>query len=88
MPQRYVADDRIGRPCGYLPRRGRAPGGPWKASAAASTLTDLARASVRPAGTPAEFAEAARHLYEKHGFDCHEGRGSGPLALSYEFALD
>lgn len=26
----------------------------------------------------------ARALYEKFGFDCHEGRGSGPLALYYE----
>lgn len=27
---------------------------------------------------------AARALYERFGFDCHEGRGSGPLALYYE----
>lgn len=27
---------------------------------------------------------SARALYEKFGFDCHEGRGSGPLALYYE----
>ncbi len=30
---------------------------------------------------------AARHLYEKRGFDCHEGRGSGPLAVYYELDL-
>lgn len=28
--------------------------------------------------------EAARHLYEDFGFDCHEGRGDGPLAIYYE----
>ncbi len=27
---------------------------------------------------------AARALYESEGFDCHEGKGSGPLALFYE----
>lgn len=27
---------------------------------------------------------SARALYEKFGFDCHEGRGSGPLAVYYE----
>lgn len=27
---------------------------------------------------------SARALYEKFGFDCHEGRGSGPLTLYYE----
>lgn len=27
---------------------------------------------------------SARAIYEKFGFDCHEGRGSGPLALYYE----
>jgi ribosomal protein S18 acetylase RimI-like enzyme len=26
-------------------------------------------------------------LYEKFGFDCHEGRGSGPLAVYYEKEL-
>jgi ribosomal protein S18 acetylase RimI-like enzyme len=31
---------------------------------------------------------AARHVYEKRGFDCHEGRGSGPLAVYYELELD
>lgn len=31
-----------------------------------------------------EDDEAARHLYESLGFDCHEGRGSGPLAVYYE----
>ena len=30
---------------------------------------------------------AAVALYESEGFDCHEGRGSGPLALFYERAL-
>jgi len=34
-----------------------------------------------------ESDEAARHVYEKRGFDCHEGRGSGPLALYYELDL-
>lgn len=27
---------------------------------------------------------SARAIYEKFGFDCHEGRGSGPLAIYYE----
>jgi GNAT superfamily N-acetyltransferase len=27
---------------------------------------------------------SAMALYEKFGFDCHEGRGSGPLAIYYE----
>ncbi|MEO7269201.1 MAG: GNAT family N-acetyltransferase [Knoellia sp.] len=31
-----------------------------------------------------EDDEAARHLYESFGFDCHEGRGEGPLAIYYE----
>ena len=31
-----------------------------------------------------EDDEAARHLYESLGFDCHEGRGEGPLAIYYE----
>lgn len=31
-----------------------------------------------------EDDEAARHLYEDLGFDCHEGRGTGPLAIYYE----
>jgi len=30
---------------------------------------------------------AARALYESEGFDCHEGKGSGPLALYYEREL-
>ena len=30
---------------------------------------------------------AAMALYESEGFDCHEGRGSGPLALFYEREL-
>jgi GNAT superfamily N-acetyltransferase len=34
-----------------------------------------------------EDDEAARHIYEKRGFDCHEGRGSGPRALYYELDL-
>lgn len=34
-----------------------------------------------------EDDEAARHLYESCGFDCHEGRGEGPLAIYYERAL-
>lgn len=31
-----------------------------------------------------EDDEAARHLYEAFDFDCHEGRGEGPLAIYYE----
>lgn len=34
-----------------------------------------------------EDDEAARHLYESLGFDCHEGRGSGPMAIYYEKQL-
>lgn len=34
-----------------------------------------------------EDDEAARHVYEKRGFDCHEGRGAGPRALYYELEL-
>ena len=34
-----------------------------------------------------EDDEAARHLYESFGFDCHEGRGAGPLAIYYERVL-
>lgn len=34
-----------------------------------------------------EDDEAARHLYEDFGFDCHEGRGEGPLAIYYELDL-
>jgi ribosomal protein S18 acetylase RimI-like enzyme len=30
---------------------------------------------------------AACRLYESLGFDCHEGRGGGPLALYYELTL-
>lgn len=32
--------------------------------------------------------EAARRLYERRGFDCHEGRGEGPTSLYYELDLD
>jgi GNAT superfamily N-acetyltransferase len=35
-----------------------------------------------------EDDEAARHVYEKRGFDCHEGQGKGPKALYYELELD
>lgn len=35
-----------------------------------------------------EDDEAARHVYEKRGFDCHEGNGEGPKALYYELELD
>lgn len=34
-----------------------------------------------------EADHAARHVYEKRGFDCHEGRGRGPTALYYELNL-
>ncbi len=34
-----------------------------------------------------EDDEVARILYESEGFDCHEGRGSGPLSLFYEREL-
>jgi len=30
---------------------------------------------------------AARRVYEKRGFDCHEGRGEGPQSLYYELDL-
>ncbi len=32
--------------------------------------------------------EGARRLYERRGFDCHEGRGAGPTSLYYELNLD
>lgn len=32
--------------------------------------------------------EGARRLYERRGFDCHEGRGEGPTSLYYELDLD
>ncbi|QII03995.1 GNAT family N-acetyltransferase [Rhodococcoides fascians A25f] len=35
-----------------------------------------------------EDDEAARHVYEKRGFDCHEGHGEGPKALYYELELE
>lgn len=50
---------------------------------------DLARAegaAHMDLGT-SEDDTAARALYESEGFDCHEGRGSGPLALYYERKL-
>ncbi len=31
--------------------------------------------------------EAARRVYERRGFDCHEGRGEGPTSLYYELDL-
>lgn len=31
--------------------------------------------------------ESAIALYEKFGFDCHEGKGKGPLSLYYELDL-
>ncbi len=37
--------------------------------------------------TTTEADEAARHVYEKRGFDCHEGRGSGARSLYYELDL-
>jgi len=50
---------------------------------------DVARAegaSHMDLGT-SEDDEAARALYESEGFDCHEGKGSGPLSLFYEREL-
>ena len=50
---------------------------------------DVARASgatYMDLGT-SEADTAARALYESEGFDCHEGKGSGPLALYYEREL-
>lgn len=52
-------------------------------------LTDvLDHCRARGAGyvdlNTSEDDEAARHLYEDLGFDCHEGRGEGPLAIYYE----
>jgi ribosomal protein S18 acetylase RimI-like enzyme len=38
--------------------------------------------------TTSESDEAARHVYENRGFDCHEGRGPGPLSLYYELDLE
>lgn len=37
--------------------------------------------------TTTEADSSARALYEKFGFDCHEGKGSGPLSLYYELDL-
>lgn len=34
--------------------------------------------------TTTEADVSARAIYEKFGFDCHEGRGSGPVSLYYE----
>ncbi|MEV0061377.1 GNAT family N-acetyltransferase [Nocardia sp. NPDC050718] len=31
---------------------------------------------------------AARRVYEKHGFACHEGAAAGPMALYYQRDLD
>ncbi|WP_181720052.1 GNAT family N-acetyltransferase [Nocardia gipuzkoensis] len=38
--------------------------------------------------TTTEEDRAARRVYEKHGFDCHEGKGQGPVSLYYELDLD
>lgn len=38
--------------------------------------------------TTTEDDRAARRVYEKHGFDCHEGRGHGALSLYYELDLN
>lgn len=55
-------------------------------------LTDVLEHARRRGATfidlnTSEDDEAARHLYESFGFDCHEGRGEGPLAVYYERAL-
>jgi ribosomal protein S18 acetylase RimI-like enzyme len=52
-------------------------------------LTDVldhcrARGAVYVDLNTSEDDAAARHLYESFGFDCHEGRGEGPLAIYYE----
>lgn len=53
-------------------------------------LMEAAMGAAREAGAghidlgTSEADVAARALYEKLGFDCHEGKGSGPLALYYE----
>lgn len=52
-------------------------------------LTDVlehcrARGAIYLDLNTSEDDEAARHLYEAFGFDCHEGRGEGPLAIYYE----
>ncbi|MFD6273031.1 GNAT family N-acetyltransferase [Nocardia asteroides] len=52
----------------------------------------LARARARGANfiglSTSEDDTAARRVYEKHGFACHEGATSGPLALYYQRHLD
>lgn len=38
--------------------------------------------------TTADEDAGARTVYERRGFDCHEGRGDGPTSLYYELDLD
>lgn len=37
--------------------------------------------------TTTQGDEVACHMYESFGFDCHEGKGGGPLSLYYELDL-
>lgn len=37
--------------------------------------------------TTTQADKSAIALYERFGFDCHEGKGSGPLSLYYELDL-
>ncbi|MCP3425987.1 GNAT family N-acetyltransferase [Rothia sp. AR01] len=78
-PEAYLAELYV-RP----ERRGRGVGGRF--------LEEMLR-RLREAGygyvdlNTTEADVVARRLYERHGFDCHEGQGSGPLALYYELTL-
>jgi ribosomal protein S18 acetylase RimI-like enzyme len=66
----------------------------WRSRGIGTTFLDDVIEHARSRGATyldlntSEDDEAARHVYEKRGFDCHEGRGSGPRAIYYELELD
>jgi GNAT superfamily N-acetyltransferase len=74
LAEMYVAPDHRGRGLGTVLLQAVID----DARAQGATYLDL---------TTTQADTSAMALYEKFGFDCHEGKGSGPLSLYYELNL-
>jgi GNAT superfamily N-acetyltransferase len=74
LAEMYVMPDHRGRGLGTVLLQAVID----DARAAGATYLDL---------TTTQADKSAIALYERFGFDCHEGKGSGPLSLYYELDL-
>ncbi|MDR2988818.1 MAG: GNAT family N-acetyltransferase [Nocardiopsaceae bacterium] len=74
LAEMYVVPDHRGRGLGTILLQAVID----DARAVGATYLDL---------TTTQADKSAIALYEKFGFDCHEGKGSGPLSLYYELDL-